>query len=146
MFDKTLPQRTGIGMAAALFCLALFGCSNEQEIALKPTAALPAAEGTATVWADNLDETVVEIDARYLVSPGETKDPLYYIAWAKDGDTTAKLGTLKLEDGEAGKLVSSTHLKNFTIEITAEEEPSPEKPTEDPILVSASSVHANTLT
>jgi hypothetical protein len=142
MNRKTLRRDTIVWVAAILGGAALMGCTDETETRLIPTAALPAAEGIVTAWADNLDETVVEIDANYLVPANETKDDIYYVVWAEDGGSVTELGTLNLK-GRVGKLITKTKLKEFDIIITTEEEPFPQNPVAAPILRSAGPIQVN---
>ena len=145
MTTKTLRTSIWFGVVAVACSLSLGGCTEEKDYTLKATAALPGAEGTATVWRDNLDETVVEIDAKYLTPPSATKDPLYYVAWAEEGNTVKRLGTLRLEK-DTGQLVSSTTLPHFNLAITAEEEPTPDKPQDKPILRTESPIYMDSST
>ncbi len=133
---KMLRKVTSVGVAAILCSLALVGCTGEKVYKMKATAALPAAEGSVSAWEGSMDETVVEVDAQYLTPTEETKDPLYYTAWAKNGNTITRLGNLKLEGDRFGRLVSSTHMTNFEVMVTAEEKPVLKKPQSLPILTS----------
>ena len=139
MKKELLHNGAFICVLAVLSSIAIMGCTDEKETRMIPTAALPAAEGITTAWTDNVDENVVQIEAKNLISPDETKDRVYYIAWAEDGDDVSRLGSLKLE-GTTGRLISTTHLKDFDVIITAEDEPYPNKPAASPILRSAGPV------
>ena len=145
MTRKTLRKGTVVSIAAVLCSLALVGCTGEEKIALKPTAALPKAEGTVTAWKDNLDDIVVDIEAKHLVPPIEMMDHIHYTAWAKDGNTVSRLGTLKLEGGSVGRLVAKTQMKHFKVSVTIDDGPSPDKPKPFPILKSVAPIRAGQL-
>ena len=145
MTTKTLRTGTWFGIVAVACGLYLGGCTEEKDYTLKATAALPGAEGTAAVWRDNVDETVVEIDAKNLTPSSATKDPLYYIAWAEKGNMFQRLGTLKL-DKDTGRLVSSTRMSHFNLAITAEDERYPSKPQDKPILRTESPIYTDAST
>jgi hypothetical protein len=94
---------------------------------------MPGASGQVTLSKDNLNNTIIEIDAQNLIVLDEKKEFARYVAWAQFENDSVKLGNLNVAGGN-GKLISKTKLKQFEVFITSEEFASVTEPASAAIL------------
>ena len=132
MFEITRNKMPAIGSIVLTGILFLAGCVGQQHD-LEATDAMPGASGQVTLSKDNLNNTIIEIDAQNLVALDEKKEFARYVAWAQFENDSVKLGNLNVAGGN-GKLISKTKLKQFEVFITSEEFASVTEPASAAIL------------
>lgn len=113
-------------LAAGLFISAWAG---EHRMANKSDL-VPSATGKVNVKEDDNGNRRVKVNVYHLVDPERLNPPRNgYIVWiqSKDKDPEA-LGMLKVDKDWKGELEGTTPYKNFTVFVTAEENPKAERP------------------
>lgn len=139
MFELTQCKLSVMGRIFFTGVTAFFvfvGCTAQQHDLLAGDA-MPGATGIVTLSKDNLNNTIVEITVENVLALDEKKEFAGYVAWAQFQNTSAKLGNLKVVDGN-GRLISTTEMKQFEVLITSEEFSSVTKPTSAVVLKTSS--------
>jgi hypothetical protein len=96
----------------------------------------PAATGKVDIGKDQNGNIEVTIKTEHLAKPGMlTPAATTYVVWFRkpNGEPTNQ-GQLKVEDSLKGELKTTTHLQNFEVFITAENDPHTKIPSEQVVL------------
>jgi hypothetical protein len=96
----------------------------------------PAATGKVDIGKDQNGNIEVTIKTEHLAKPGMlTPAATTYVVWFKErtGEPINQ-GQLKVEDSLKGEFKTTTHLQNFEVFITAENDPHTKIPSEQVVL------------
>jgi hypothetical protein len=123
-----------------ILCLLLFAAAawGQQVRPLTVSPALPAASGSMGVSHDTSGTTYINLQIKHLADP----DALHparaaYVVWVQPpGQPPQNHGILQLNDKEEAKYSTTTKYRNFTVFVTAEDNPHATSPT-GPRLLSA---------
>jgi hypothetical protein len=97
---------------------------------------VPSATGKVDVDKDKNGNHVLKVRVYHLVDPEKLTPPRNgYVVWMQPkGKDPENLGMLKVNKDLEGSLEATTPYKNFTVFVTAEENPKPDSPSGDEIL------------
>ncbi|HLK33390.1 MAG TPA: hypothetical protein VKT29_09885 [Terriglobales bacterium] len=107
--------------------------------ALRPmtvSPSLPAATATMGISHDTSGTTYISIEAKHL-APAEALQPpkRVYVVWVEPaGQPPQNHGVLQLNDKQVAKYTTTTHATDFTVFVTAENDPEVNQPTGDHLL------------
>src|SRR5690242_1196466 len=121
-------KRASLVLFACLLTVALF--SWAEDINLRPSAAVPGAQGRLSVGHDSNGNSSVKIQVNHLAQPNSLTPPATnYVVWIQPENRPAEpAGVLQVGKDLNGELTTTTPYQKFDIFITAESAPNPATP------------------
>jgi hypothetical protein len=103
---------------------------------LRPSAAVPGAQGRLSVGHDSNGNSSIKIRVSHLAPPTSLSPPASnYVVWIQpEGKQAEPAGVLQVGKDRNGELTTTTPYMKFDIFITAEDSPRPEAPSGAEIL------------
>ncbi len=112
------------------------GCGS-QTYQLIPGERSPAAKGTVKVDRSPNDNSKIEVEVKHLPPP-QNLDPSLstFVVWVEptNGRPATNLGQLQIDSDRNGKIEAVTPFEQFRVWVTAEANPTPQRPSSYVIL------------
>jgi hypothetical protein len=122
-------KRATLVAFACLLSLALLSWADDMN--LRPSAAVPGAQGRLNVEHDKNGNSSLKIQVSHLAQPSSLSPPATdYVVWIQpEGRAAEAAGVLQVGKDLNGELTTTTPYQKFDVFITAENSPHPEAPT-----------------
>lgn len=128
------PRLLLLALAVCLGSAMLAAPAPAQTLVMPQSQLEPAAKLTATLGKDDNNNTTVDLKAQYLAQP-ESLDPArrFYVVWVQASRVRGRQrperkGLLHVGENRQGEVRFITPAQSFDIIITAEDDPTPEAP------------------
>jgi hypothetical protein len=121
-------KRATLVIYACLISLTLLSWADDMN--LRPSAAIPGAQGRLSVEHDSNGNSSIKIRVSHLAQPSSLSPPASnYVVWVQpEGKPAEPAGVLQVGKDLSGELTTTTPYQKFDVFITAESSPRPESP------------------
>ena len=131
--SRPVKVYAGFGLAACLAAAFAWGCNPPADYALVGSAFVPSASGDIRIESIDKEQILVDITLDQLPPPEEVELGLtHYVVWLNAvGELPAAKGTLDYdEEARVGRASIPTSLREFEVQITAEQSSKPPRPSD----------------